>query len=220
MSTEIKAYKGLGMEGFIARWYATNTRKGIGEFENLARRVASEIAPDSDVLDLAPGPGYFAIELRKRGRYRVTGLDISKTFVELARRNAKEEGVEVDFREGNASRMPFADESFDFLLCRAAFKNFAEPQRAVDEMRRVLRPGGRMLLIDLRRDASTDDINEQVDKMGMTPVNALFTKMTFRFMLLKRAYRRQEIERFFATAGFDDLRVAEDLTGLSVSAVK
>jgi protein-L-isoaspartate O-methyltransferase len=57
----------------------------------------------------------------------VTGLDISKTFVGLARKNAEKSGVHVRFEQGNASRMPFSDQSFDFLVCRAAFKNFADP---------------------------------------------------------------------------------------------
>ena len=122
-----KAYKGMGMEGMLAKWYATNTRKSLDEFKVLARRIASELAPGSSVLEVAPGPGYFAVELAKLGNYRVTGLDISKTFVEIADRNAKEAKVDVSFRQGNASDMPFESESFDFILCRAAFKNFADP---------------------------------------------------------------------------------------------
>ncbi len=51
--------------------------------------------------------------------------------------------------------MPFESETFDFLLCRAAFKNFTEPLQALREMCRVLKPGGRALIIDLRRDTST-----------------------------------------------------------------
>lgn len=61
----VKAYKGMGMEGWIARWYAANTRKSLEDFRVLARRVAGELAPGSAVLELAPGPGCFAIELTK-----------------------------------------------------------------------------------------------------------------------------------------------------------
>jgi ubiquinone/menaquinone biosynthesis C-methylase UbiE len=216
MSSEAKAYKGIGMEGFIARWYASNTRKALPELQALARRVANEIPAVARVLEVAPGPGYLAIELAKLGRYLVSGLDISRTFVDIARRNANEEGVQVDFREGNASRMPFTDGSFDFVLCRAAFKNFAEPDRAVQEMRRVLRPGGRALVIDLRRDASREDIREEVEKMGLDPLNGFVTRMTFRFLLLKRAYSRAELTEFFARAGLRKVRVEEDRIGLEV----
>src|SRR6266508_4690474 len=151
-SAPIKAYKGIGMDGMIAKWYAANTRKSIEDYKALARRVAEELSPESRVLEIAPGPGYFAIELAKLGAYRITGIDISKTFVEIARRNDAEAGVEVDFEPEDAANIPFENETFDFLLCRAAFKNFAEPLRALNEMHRVLKGGGRGLIIDLRRD--------------------------------------------------------------------
>ena len=54
----VKAYKGMGMEGRIARWYAANTGKSMEDFRALARRVAAELAPGSAVLEVAPGPGF------------------------------------------------------------------------------------------------------------------------------------------------------------------
>jgi len=79
-----KGYKGIGMEGRIATWYAKNSSKDIAEFCSLADRFANETPGGSRILDVASGPGYLSIELAKRGRYEVIGLDISKTFVELA----------------------------------------------------------------------------------------------------------------------------------------
>jgi ubiquinone/menaquinone biosynthesis C-methylase UbiE len=96
--------------------------------------VSSELQPGSSVLKVAPGAGDFAIELAKLGNYHITGLDISETFVEIAKRNAEEAKVDVDFQQRNASNMPFESESFDFLLCRAAFKNFAEPVAALQDV--------------------------------------------------------------------------------------
>ena len=145
-----KPYKGMGMEGRTAKWYANLTRKSMDEFKTLARRVADRLPAGGKVLEVAPGPGYFAIELAKLGNYQVTGLDISHTFVDIARRNASDAGVSVDFHQGNAAAIPFADQSFDFILCRAAFKNFSEPVRALQEMYRVLAKGGQALIIDLR----------------------------------------------------------------------
>ncbi len=81
----------------------------------------------------------------KLGAYQITGLDISKSFVEIARKNAAGSGLQIDFRQGNASAMPFEDETFDFTFCQAAFKNFTEPVKAIAEMYRVLRPGGTSL---------------------------------------------------------------------------
>ena len=156
--SSVKPERGIGMEGFIAKWYANLTRKALDDFRALARQVSVQLPPDADVLEVAPGPGYFAIELAKLGDYRITGLDISKTFVEIARSNAAQANVQVDFRQGNASGMPFKSDSFDFLLCRAAFKNFGAPLGALREMHRVLKPGGRALIIDLRKDASNESV--------------------------------------------------------------
>jgi ubiquinone/menaquinone biosynthesis C-methylase UbiE len=215
-NASVKAYKGIGMEGLIAKWYAANTRKGMEEYKTLAREVANELSPDSRVLELAPGPGYFAIELAKLGRYRITGLDISQTFVEMARKNATKERVRVDFQQGNAASTPFADETFDFILCRAAFKNFAEPVRALQEMRRALRPGGRALIIDLRRDAGQHSINQYVDNLSLNWLSTAMTKLIFRFMLLKRAYTKGEFQQFFSQANFRTVDIRDSLIGLEM----
>jgi ubiquinone/menaquinone biosynthesis C-methylase UbiE len=117
---------------------------------------------------------------------------------------------------GNASALPFESATFDYVLCRAAFKNFTEPVRALQEMCRVLRPGGRALVFDLRKDASPGDIARAVDAMGLSFPNGMITKLTFRFMLLKRAYTRQEIERFLAEVECESKEVREDLIGLEI----
>ncbi len=212
----VKAYKGIGMEGWIAKWYAANTGKNLEDFRGLARRVAEKLAPGSAVLELAPGPGYFAIELAKLSSYQITGLDISKAFVEIARRNAQQAKVTVDFRRGDASHTPFADETFDFILCRAAFKNFSEPLLAVREMYRILKKGGHAIIIDLRRDASQKSINELVDKMGLGWGSTIFTKLTFRVMLLKRAYTRSEFEKFVSETDFHHAGIQESQTGFEI----
>lgn len=215
-----KGYKGLGMEGRVAKWYATNTRKDLDEFKALAKRVSANLAAGASVLEVAPGPGYFSIELAKLGKYKITGLDISKTFVELARTNAREDNVEVDFQRGNASQMPFQDDSFDLIACRAAFKNFTEPVQALQEMRRVLHPGGKALIIDLRRDASKQTIDAYVNKMNIGAVNSVVTKLTFRLMLLKRAYTRDEFERFIVESGIGKSEIQETPIGLEIWLLK
>jgi ubiquinone/menaquinone biosynthesis C-methylase UbiE len=215
-ASTMKGYKGLGMEGAIARWYAGLTKKSLEDFRALARRTAGQIPAEASVLEVAPGPGYLAIELAKLGDYRITGLDISETFVKIARVNAENAGVRVEFRRGNASAMPFADDSFDFLLCRAAFKNFSEPERALEEMHRVLKPGGQALIIDLRRDTSVESINEAINNMKLGAVNGVITKFTFRCMLLKRAYTKSEFEKMIARTNFRDVQIRENLIGLEI----
>jgi ubiquinone/menaquinone biosynthesis C-methylase UbiE len=205
------------MEGAVAKWYSNLTRKGMADYAALAQRVAKEVTPGSRVLEVAPGPGYFAIELAKLGNYRVTGLDISKTFVEIAQANAAKADVTIDFQLGNASGMPFENETFDFIFCRAAFKNFAAPLGALKEMYRVLKPGGKALIIDLRRDASKDSVGHAVNAMHLGVVNGTITKLTFRFMLLKRAYTKREFEQMLAEAKIRTGEVKQDSLGMEAT---
>jgi ubiquinone/menaquinone biosynthesis C-methylase UbiE len=210
-----KAYKGPAMEGAVARWYA-RIRKPDQEHEQTVQQVLALLPPGSRILEVAPGPGYMAIDLARRGPYQVVGLDISKTFVEMASANAREAGLAVDFQQGSASAIPFADESFDFLLCRAAFKNFSEPARALSEMHRVIRPGGKAVVIDLRRDASRDEIRQHVEEMGLSALNALMTRLTFRYFLLKNAYAEPEMRALLARAGVDRYEIKLDSLGMQV----
>jgi ubiquinone/menaquinone biosynthesis C-methylase UbiE len=181
-----RGYKGIAMEGFIARWYARNTAKQAHEFEKLAHELAGKLKGGGSILEVAPGPGYLAIELARRGAYQITGLDISHSFVEMANENARRAGVAIAFRQGDAASMPFEAETFDLIVCRAAFKNFTRPIEAIREMHRVLRPGGQALIIDLRSDASADEIDAYVRGMRLGVINSLITKLTFKHMLLKR----------------------------------
>lgn len=210
-----KPYKGIGMEGAIASWYARNTRRDLAEFRSLAARLSMQISPGSRILEVAPGPGYLSIELAKRGQYEVTGLDISKSFVEIARENAASESVCVDFRRGNASAMPFEDNAFDFVVCRAAFKNFTQPLDAINEMFRVLKPGGRAMIIDLRRDASRKVIGAYVDQLGLGWLDSVFTKLTLQW-LTRRAHSIDDFQKMASDSRFGRCEITETPMGLEV----
>jgi ubiquinone/menaquinone biosynthesis C-methylase UbiE len=214
-----KAYKGLAMEGFIARWYANST-KSRGDHKESALLAAAQLAAGASVLEVAPGPGYLAIELAKLGDFRVVGLDISQSFVEIARQNAKDAGVAVTFHQGNASSMPFEADSFDFIVCKAAFKNFAEPVEALNEMHRVLKPSGKALIVDLRPDASSEAIHAEVKKMGLGWFNSLLTKFIFKHSLIKRAYSQEQFRQVASQSAFKMCAVKEESIGLEVSFAK
>jgi ubiquinone/menaquinone biosynthesis C-methylase UbiE len=211
-----KGYKGVGMEGYIARWYADNAQKDIQRFEKDAKRVFENVTEGASILEVAPGPGYLSIELAKLGRFTITGLDISSTFVEIAKKKAEEARVKVDFRQGNVADMPFDNETFDFIFCSSAFKNFDQPIDALNEMHRVLRKNGKALITDLRRDADEKAITEHVNNMGLSMINALLTKWTFKHMLIPRAYTKDEFSRMVAQTAFVECSIHGDLIGLEI----
>lgn len=203
MNRTAKAYKGLPMEGVIASWYAKTTFKDLNRHKFVAKEFAPRIPANGSVLEIAPGPGYFCIELARLGNFQITGLDISKSFVEIARQNAAKAGFKIDFREGNASAMPFKENAFDFVFCQAAFKNFSEPVKAISEMYRVLKPSGVAVILDMRRDASAEDIEREVNGMGLDPINRFFVKWTFDKMLLKSAYSIESMKSMIAQTPFE-----------------
>jgi ubiquinone/menaquinone biosynthesis C-methylase UbiE len=186
LNAQRKPYKGLAMEGVIAGWYAKNTGRDLTPFRALAARLAERLVLGAKILEIAPGPGYLAIALARFGRYDITGLDISRSFVSIATENAAKAGVEVDFRVGDVAAMPFADGSFDFVVCRAAFKNFTDPTQALREMQRVLKPGGHALIIDLRKDASSAAIDREVHNLPW--LGRAMTAAILKYMLRPRAY--------------------------------
>jgi ubiquinone/menaquinone biosynthesis C-methylase UbiE len=211
-----KPYRGVGMEGFIARWYAKNTAADIDDIRRTARAIVDSLPPGANVLEIAPGPGYLAIELAKLGDYHITGLDISKSFVMIATENAREAGLNIDFRLGDAQALPFAGDLFAFIVCRAAFKNFSEPVKALSEMRRVLKPDGAALIIDMRNDVSDATIDQFVQARGDRGINRLIMGWTFKHMLRGRAYSGSDMRAMAAQAGFTHCDVKETLIGMDV----
>jgi len=209
----MKAYKGLPMEGPIAAWYSRITLKDLRRHALMARQLVGEIPEHGSVLEIAPGPGYFCLELARLGQFHITGLDVSRSFVAIASENAARAGIAVDFREGNASHMPFDDETFDFTFCQAAFKNFTEPVKAISEMYRVLKPHGVAVISDMRRDASPEDMKREVQGMGLGGVNRALTLWTFTHVLLKSAYSVADMESMVAQTPFVKCRIKAEGIG-------
>jgi ubiquinone/menaquinone biosynthesis C-methylase UbiE len=213
--TSAKPYKGLPMEGMIAKWYAKNTGRAP-EQVIIFNKVKHALSTNAAVLEVAPGPGFLAIEFARAG-HKVTALEISKTFVEIAETNAKAAKVHVDVRQGNASAMPFGANLFDFIICVAAFKNFSEPVEAIREMHRVLKPGGKACIIDLRRDIPMERIDQHIkNDLRISGFNAWLTRLVFKTTLLKTAYTKSEIEGMVSQTSFTNLRIDEDALGMDI----
>ncbi len=201
-----KAWRGLGMEGPIAGWYARNVGKDVTPYRRLASRIGAELPPHADILDLACGPGYLAIAFAALGRFHVIGLDISDSFLRIAAEKAQEAGATLALRKGDAAAMPFPAARFDAVVCRAAFKNFSRPDAALNEIYRVLKPGGFAAIIDLDPDAPSHAIRDEVEAMRLGPINKAITRATFKHMLLRRAH---SADKLAALAGASDFGGSE-----------
>lgn len=208
-----RRFQDLGIEGKKAAYYDEMTRAHrIGEMREQAREVASYIRDGDSVLEIAPGAGYLSIELSRIGKYRITGMDISKDLVDICRSNAARENVQIDFQQGNVSAMPFPADTFDFVVCVLAFKNFKQPMKALEEMHRVLKPGGAALVMDLSRDASIAATKRVAERMGLRGLTALIAGALQR----SAAYSRKEFETFIAGTAFKEYDIKNTDMGFSV----
>ena len=205
------------MEGAVARWYARNrgSESQIGAYREQASQLTDVLPDGADVLEVAPGPGYLAIEMARSGRIHVTGLDISRTFVEIASENARRAEVGIDFRRGDAASMPFDAGSFDLIVCQAAFKNFAQPIGALDEMHRVLREGGTAVIQDMTRDASLANIAHEVKGMGLGRFDSFATRLALA-VLRRRAYSQDQFTSLIAGSAFRNCSIQTGGIGMKV----
>ena len=205
------------MEGGAARRYARQrgTEGQLAECRREAARLTAGLAEGARVLEVAPGPGYLSLEMARSGRLHVTGLDISRTMVEIATQKAREQGVAAEFRQGDASELPFAGQSFDLVVTQAAFKNFRRPLAALQEMHRVLREGGTAVIQDMSHEASRTDIAREVRGMELRGSNALITRWIF-VGLRRRAYSPAAFRALVARSPFGSCDLQTSGIGLEV----
>lgn len=99
-----------------------------------------------DVLEVAVGTGLNLDTYPKD--VALTGIDLSEQMLAIAKARATELGRDVDLRQGDAHHLPFADTSFDTVVCTFGLCAIPDIDTALDEMTRVLRPGGKLILVD------------------------------------------------------------------------
>lgn len=106
---------------------------------------------NGDTLEVAIGTG-LNLPLYPEG-VRLTGIDLSPEMLAIARQRADELGRDVELQECDAQNLPFQEESFDTVVCTYSLCNIPDPYRAVGEIKRVMRPGGKLILVDHIRSA-------------------------------------------------------------------
>jgi len=99
------------------------------------------------ILDVGTGPGIVAFLLAELG-HDVTGMDLSEEMLRNARENAARFDLPVEFKKGDAENLPFEDKSFDAVVNRHVLWTLPNPEKAIAEWRRVLKPGGKVVIVD------------------------------------------------------------------------
>ncbi len=115
--------------------------------------------------------------------------------------------------------MPFDAESFDLVICQAAFKNFLHPDSGIDEMYRVLRTGGTAVIQDMAMESTHADIEHEVNGMELGRLTAFMTKAILEG-LQRRAYSRDRFERLAAASRFEAREIRTEGMTLEVRLTK
>ncbi len=125
-------------------WYETPCGHFVDRVQKELVWEVAPLSPGSAVLDLGCGTGNYSIELAKRG-CKVTGIDISYGMLVQAKQKAETLGVNIQWLQGDFNELPFAAERFDMVLTVTALEFAPDPQRAMLEALRVLKPGGSLV---------------------------------------------------------------------------
>src|SRR5258708_36200017 len=146
------ALKVRGMFDRIARGYdRANTVLSLGRDRSWRRRaaVAAALQPGGAALDVACGTGQLTLQLKDRVGVggRTVGLDFSERMLDVARAAHPF----IDWVDGDATRLPFEDSVFDAATTAFGLRNLADPEKGLAEMRRVVRPGGRLVVLEFLR---------------------------------------------------------------------
>ena len=140
--------------------------------DEFARRMQSEL-DEGVILDVGCGTGVLACKLAK-GNCRVFGIDASESMLTIATRNRQEEQVACDFRKAPADAIPFDDEYFDMVVSNGSLHDWENPVGALQEMHRVLKPGGRALINDLNKDFDRGEMQKLANGTAFKPMREGF----------------------------------------------
>ena len=168
-------------------------------------------------LEVGHGPGYLGLEwLKHTSGTTLTGLDISPDMQAMARRNAQSYGLadRTDYRLGSGDELPFPDCAFDLVFTNGSLHEWCNPRGTFDEIGRVLAPGGRYLISDLRRDMNP--LALAFLWLGCQPASMRSGLMTS----INAAYTPSELTGLLSGTRLAEARVENNLIGNTLSGEK
>lgn len=122
-----------------------NQLLSLGQYEKWQSKAFEDLS-GRKILEIGVGPGNLLLEMAKKG-YIVTGIELRSGMSYEARRKAKEAGFDVDILHQSVYRMPFKDETFDCVVLTFVLAEIVDLDRAITEMKRVLKPKGKIIVI-------------------------------------------------------------------------
>jgi ubiquinone/menaquinone biosynthesis C-methylase UbiE len=181
-------------------WPATvlyNLVSSTNIFQRHYRLAAKDIGnycSAGSLLDIGTGPGWLLMRIHNQlPDLRVTGLDVSSSMVAKARENIEKAGLSgvIEMQEGRADALPFDDNTFDVVVSTGSIHHWKQPEAGLNEVRRVLKPGGYALIYDIVSDTPKAVLQSAKQEFGRFRI----------FMLWIHTFE----EPFYSTQDFTDL---------------
>jgi len=201
--------------GYYARKLATgpeaDIRRDFVEFLNLA--PAQNGNARVRLLDLGCGPGHVTRALARRG-YDATGVDRSVRLLQIARRNARREGLQTKFERSSSNRLPFADGSFDCAIATGVIYWVEHPLETLREMVRVVRPGGAISTLDPHASMSiprvrTYNSEHHLNRRDSRKMTAWATSAEF-----NRRFEEPDLRKLLTDGGLGSLTLERRMDGM------
>ncbi len=143
---------------FFNKWAHCYDWPLFGSLRILQRKVLQEIVKSEDekkknesikILDIGCGTGYSLLWLSKQVKWvQLFGVDLSPEMLRIARAKLQKEKVKAPLKQASVDKLPFQSDTFDYIVCTSAFHHFPDQIKALQEMKRVLKNGGVLLLAD------------------------------------------------------------------------
>lgn len=189
-------------------------RKGI--------RFLQPFAPSS-ILDIATGTGDLAIQLHKTLKsQQIIGCDISEKMMEVARRKVEERGIadNITFERQDATALTFADNSFEAVTAAFGVRNFEQIERGIEEMYRVLKPGGHLMILELSTPEHfpMKQLYRLYSRLVIPTVGRLFSKEKAAYSYLPASIKvmpqGEEMRQILSRQGFHNAQVKRFTFGI------
>ncbi len=184
-----------------AIWDETVSEKDTSKLKRIARRL--NIKPGSTILDVGTGTGVFIPflldEIGRNGQ--IVALDVAEEMLKKAR--AKGFNSNIDYLQANVTNIPLCDQIFDTVVCYSSFPHFKDKPRALAEIKRVTKSGGKLFICHT---SSRDKINEMHHGIPAVQNDIIPDE--------------SEIQTILSMAGFTDIRIDDSSDSYLVSARK